>query len=633
MGDPMKKFTFVIVSAIATLSIGFTAQSAEADTRLSLSTSSQTVASGTATTVTPSSSVSEASDYNWAQFKFEVIPLDTASYQGSVKFGQLSTTSCSGTVISTSGSTRICSIDLGSRRTILAASSASSSVGASALELKVKTEVSVRFKIRAWLDRDGDNFIDPFEPMSDSLTISVLDFNAAKSMVNWGVNPPNYRESSITTWVSASGAAVKPSGVSGIFNPSFLYVRILHCTSNECIAGRSTGTYVAHPQLTRYEYTVNDNFTVGKWLLVQLVYEPYADSLVIGEKKFDYTESEVANISTELAANNGLDLDQSSVGFGSWHPRSEYAATAAITSFNYQVLVTNKAGKPLANTTAYIFVDLKGVANPSKILADDIPLSSTPLDQVILTRVTDSAGRISVDFSNPTPSASDAIELDVLADGVMASDLTNGSPRAVIDWGRHFVRHVELAFSSATADLDAPLHVVARVTNEHGEPVAGESVTFQTSQPVRISKDSAQLVGGSADFDLTLGSTAGTGGSILLSATVVSTAGQVTSTSRIYWNSVKRVWGTVPGINVPKKASAQIDSIQYRKMGYSRVTAVASNAAGSRVQLIVDGVIKGTVLTDSAKDYIFSYNLKSGQHLVKVLIDGIEEATAKIRVG
>lgn len=552
------------MSAVATISLSFVATPAQADTRMTLSTSSNAVLSGTSTTISVTQNVTESSYYDWTRFKFEVVALDAVSYRGSAKYGQNTSTACEGTWAAVVSNIRACTTEFEGRRNVFNSSTLSASNASltySTLALTFKAGSSVRFNVRAWLDRNGNGEIDPYEPMSDTSLISVFDIAKAKAFIDFEVDPPSYKGSAITSWVSTNSAALKTYGSIGIVDPNLIHVRMLKCSDTFCTPGANSGTYVPHPHLARYEYTIDGNYTEGKWLLVQLIYYPYVgEEYVIDEQKFDYSGSTLKTIETSISAPLGVQQVTFPSAFGSWKAQSDFAATSSTKEFTYATTLKDKAGKPLANKEAFIFVDLKGVAPileaskntyiPGTVYADGSRLASVARDQVILRRVTDANGAIAVKFTNANPSFRDSIELNVLADGYFASDLEARTPKSVITWGLDTARSVALSFPTYRPGADGSLTMTATVTNQHGELVPDERVIFDAADPLLLSATASTLsTTGTATVTLSLSQLQVGAGSTALTASVVAKDGTISSTSvPIFWNAKRTIWSSASGV-------------------------------------------------------------------------------------
>jgi hypothetical protein len=531
---------------------------------MTLTTTSNAVLSGTSTTISVSQNVTESTSYDWTRFKFEVVALDAVSYRGSAKYGQNTSTACEGSWAAVVTNIRACTVEFEGRRNVFNSSTLSASntsLTYSTLNLTFKAGASVRFNVRAWLDRDGDGQIDPYEPMSDTSLISVFDVSKAKAFIDFEVDPPSYTASSITSWVSTNSSAVKTYGSIGLMDPSLFHVRLLRCTETTCTPGANSGSYVPHPQLARYEYSIDGSFSEGTWLLIQLIYYPYVgEEYVVDEQRFNYSGSTLSTIETAVSAPAGIQQFTYPSTFGSWKAQSDFAANSLAKEFTYSAILKDKSGKPLANKEAFVYVDLKGVAQvldgnkntyiPGTVYADGSRLASVARDQVILRRVTDANGAIAVKFTNPNPSFRDVIELNVLSDGHFASDLAERSPKTVITWGLDTSRKVALSFPTYRPGADGSLAMTVTVTNQYGELVPDERVVFDAADPLLLSATTATLSSvGTASVNITLSQLQVGLGSGALTASVVAKDGTISSTSApIFWNAKRTLWSSAAGV-------------------------------------------------------------------------------------
>lgn len=483
----------IVASAIATM-LGVPA--ALADQRLTISSSSGAVLNGTTSTFTVNSNTYDFPSSEWANFKFEVISAYTTGSTATLVAQQLSSSVCQGVTGSVVNSLRPCTVSIGSGRSVIqAGASYESSLYLNTLKLTPNSGPANLFQVRGWLDRNSNNLIDPFEPLSPTSKLQSINPATAKSFINFQVEPPLVQNTNVKAWVSAgTGAAVVggTTNVGGLIDPSLLTVQIQNCTAIPCTTISTSGTWNPSNLQKQFEYTSTQSFSHGAKLKFNLFYNPYADSTLksavkLASRTFDYSESLPYSIKTEILSNGVTSAAGIQSGNHKLDSQRQNFAEYNVKSFIYRAKVLGANQQPLKNKPVYLNVDLYGMSSWSGIKADGVPLSNVVTDRTMLTRHTDSQGLVEVQFQVPDQASGSQLEIDAIISGLRASEIVGDGKEEVLVWKSDLNRHLSLSFHKYSSSDGSGLTLNALVRNSEGDLVSGERVIFSSGGPFTFS--------------------------------------------------------------------------------------------------------------------------------------------------
>jgi hypothetical protein len=524
----LRKFLAALV--VGLFMSGFAVQSASADTRLTVTIDRPVVLMGTAATFSHYSSVGEASAYDWSLFKYELTALDNIPYKATIDVVQPNSADCRGTVAPFGTASKICSTETSRVRSVF-------SVAASGGYLKIKAyaEKSLNFTVRAWLDRNGDDARDPYEPSSNLTKLQILDPAAAKPFVDFSMEPPHVGDQTITSWVStASGTSVL-----SLIDANLLSVEFLQCTSDVCTTITTGGGYASHPQLQQFEFrgTVN-KIERGKYR-ARLFYKKSAtESIQFGEASYDYTGNTPIAMTTSVTAGMGLAyMPGVSLPFAEPRQRTYYAS-ADLNKFTYSAKIYDSNNKPMAGQEVFLYLDTKDIADPTQVYVDGVKITNVSRDQIILRRVTLKDGSVTAAIDVRSHNPGDRIEIDAQVSGLRSYEYSQKASEEVIIWPIDLTRSLSVS-TSATAENGTPLNVSALIGAAPGEQVSGEKVLFSARGPLVMGTAVSTLYyAGVVNTTIGLSNFAVGSGTELVTAQVLSGTGFVEGYIRVDWNAV-----------------------------------------------------------------------------------------------
>lgn len=554
----MKKIKSVsLVAAMSLLVTGITGLPARADSRISLKPSTGVVFNGSAATVTASSNAYDATSSEWANFKFEIV---VSGGMADIVANQMSTNICIGEAGPISSSRRDCTIKAGDGRHVLNAGSTSGdNLYLSRLKITPKYGTSTKYLVRGWVDRNGDDRIDPYEQASVVNRIQGMDANVAKSAIRFHVEPPLIQNTNVKAWVSAASTdSVVGSGgsVSGLIDPALLSVQVVNCQSVPCSTTMISGTWNYNNYQQQHEFTGSQAFSHGAKLTFNLYYNPWADSTLataikLASKSYDYTNSWVRSASTSISSSDLIEKIYPAENIHFENQRQSFA-DANLSSFRYVADLTGADDKPLANQEVYLNIDLHGLSSWSGVKVDDVPLTNVIEDRIQLRRVSDSRGRVEADFSVPEQGDNSQISIDLISGGLRSHEIGGTGKQEVLVWRSDVTRNLVLSFSQNRTGNAEGLRLNAYVRNSEGDLVNGERIVFGSDPALVLSNSLPTLSSGIAYTDIKVGHLADKSGTAQVTAQIVSGKTMTEKKVTVRWEEHGLVmWGYAETVGAP----------------------------------------------------------------------------------
>lgn len=637
----MKKTNSILV-ALLMLATGFT-QPANADTRLTINASTTAVLNGSGATITPSyGAVTEPAAGDWANFKYEVTALNSLGTSGSASTYQINTNPCTGVTSGASGSYRTCTTDLGSGRMVYNAGSTSqSNLYQSVLKITPQTGIGTTFQIRAWIDKNNNSRIEPYEPMSNRISVQSYDAGAAKAFFNFRVDPPLLLDNNLSAYLSAgrnNPAVGGAATVTGIIDPSLLAVEILNCSAVPCTKVTASGVWNANPQLERLEYKSAVQFSAGAKFTFNLYYNPYSDAtfktaVKLASRSFDYTSATLKNLTTEIIGSNLVtQVEESDATFRFDNQRQSYAQSG-LSTFTYRARLTGLDSAPAEGKEVFINLDTKGMPTWNGFRADGVVLMEAVDDLVTLRRTTDKNGEVSVQFTVPKQAAGSQLEIDAIIGGLKASEIPGTGAEEVLVWGMDSSRTLTLAFADDEKTDGTSLSLSATVRSSKGDVFANEKVIFGSESDLVIGTPISSVNNsGTATTTVKVSPLASKEGSGYVTAQILSGGRMTEVKALVTWSDFGRnIRGTASAYE------AQVDELVFDidqtvgagkvVNGTVRVLDVNGNPRINEVvELSVDGLgylTKSLATTDSTGAAKFGLTLAAGD-------SGVTTITARL---
>jgi hypothetical protein len=621
----VRNISFTLATAL--VSALFISDSAAADSRLNLASTSPIVMQGTASTFTPTiSGVSENASYDWSQLKYEISQAVGRVTSATVSVWQLSSAPCSGSTSGASGSNRFCTSIVSPTRTIVSAATSYAN-GSSATARIDANGGSGTLRVRVWLDRNANNQIDPYEPSSAISSLQVLDPRNAKPFFNFQIDPPTLSDQVVRASVTSSAAIAGSNGSSGLVDPTKLSIQINQCKNRDCVALGGSTTWVPHPQVLAYEYISDFALVPNSLYGAQLIYnKSNSEKFVLATKEFDYRSENPSRLETTITAPSGLVLEDN-FELSQNSPRQKtYLAEASLSTFVYTATLKDKLENPIVGKQVYIAFDLKDVSSLQNLLANGQQLSASAQDKIFLGRKTDSAGQVKLNISYTNAGWLDRIGIDAIVNGLHSYEIAGGAGEEVVAWDNSRDRVIELSFTKGTSGSESNrfLTVRAQVKDKQGRSASGERVLFGGESPLLVDTPVQVLADGVASSNVRLGRVLEKSGSAMLSAQIVSETGLAEAFAEISWTnygeaikgtisphssasissmsilgaSIKRasvngiemsVPGTTQREGVVFKVNGKVVSALKNKRGLSRTIKLGSSA--SRFEILVNGLV------------------------------------------
>lgn len=494
-GFNLKKITAAILSTLSLSLMGlFAPDVASADNRLNISLSSEAVFLGSAATVTISPSyLPDAANYNWGKFKYEVVAQKSSGFNAKADVYQSARQDCTGSFGTVSGVGQACSTSFTGQRTVFNGNLASSST-LSSMKLTQIDGPSQVLRVRAWIDRDNDDLLSPYELSTAQISITTVDPKKAKAFLDFEVRPPRFADGTISASIASGFAKYKASS---LIDPSAIVMKVYGCNEISCEAVSGQAAYNNHPSLLRYEFSSAVKFQYQGTYTVQLVYRQSQDNeVVLATKTFDYTLQLPSGITTEVVKDNESTLSSGSSS-ATRAPRQRITnADTSIVDFEYKLTLKDKNPKFVSSRTVYFFVDIKDIKKPKDLLVDGLQIAqvSTPSggvltpsrDEIVLKRTTDANGLAVLRFSYLSPGPNERIEIDAEVNGIRPYEFAEPASEEVVVWEAAPPKTLDLYSSNNEGSSLSPVEITALALNSKGEPVTDGAVIFYADEGIQL---------------------------------------------------------------------------------------------------------------------------------------------------
>lgn len=481
----MKKLALSLAVLIAATLMG--APSIALDQRITLSASRDLALNGTYVNISSGSGVGEASTYDWANFKYEVH--QESSNPGILKgvISQASFAQCPGQFSLDTSSLRACNFEIASNRMIIGAPG--TNAPGALLKITALGDSGVTIRIRSWLDVNGDNRASSFEPTSNWSTISFLPAEAARPYVNMSVTPPLLVNRFMEAYVADGGNPLGGLGLFSLTDSDNLKMRLVSCDSVGCESTFVTGAFVTHPQFQSRKFTgARTNWDTGRYRF-ELLYSPgIVDDYVLASQEFDYVNRSVIEVESQIETRANK-VYKGPILSLSAHWQEAKSLELSEKTFTYSATLRNAAGEPVVGAEVNLYVDIKELSAQTAVRADGVILQSQVRDEVLLRRVTDKNGQVTVVFENPNPKDRDQISIDLSTQGLLATEYRGTGGREFAIW--ELDRKAVLAVSGGSASGGNAVELTATLLGESGF-VQNHSVGLSATFPLTLERTAAK---------------------------------------------------------------------------------------------------------------------------------------------
>ncbi len=221
--EAVKKIKVLAQITSAILVMGFISEiPAQAQNRLSITSSSSTVIEGTSAEFRIGGSVSDGAFYDFDDLKFEVANLTRNNQEFSTVTESKAGTICANPVY-LSGTVQTCERTHDSNRAVMSASV--NSLTSAKLRLTSRgPDVSV-LQVRAWVDANNNNVRDPYEPSTPAQQLTVYPVSRMKSFFEFEFEPPRLGGGQMTAWLKANDFA-QGAFNQGLIDPALLDIQV-----------------------------------------------------------------------------------------------------------------------------------------------------------------------------------------------------------------------------------------------------------------------------------------------------------------------------------------------------------------------------------------------------------------------
>lgn len=381
---------------------------AHADQRITFQSFRNFVVMGYESTLTPNiTQVTEASNYNWASLKYEIVVDDPKSISLSYRVLQSNSVPCQGS-LSGSGSLSVCQGFVSESRQVLAGGTTQASVPSAGIALTGNSSDQFEALVTVWLDLNDDGRYSAFEPKSAPAQITFIPSRELAASLTFEVDPPGNHSGGISGWIyDSSGRESWGRGLSSILNLTRFVVYVERCVTLEspCTLASYSPTLNSHPQIQAYRFDMRNEWSGNEFTRVSLAYHESTESFsVLASKTFDYSGAVPASASTEIVAPRNSSAPKLALKPRAFERFTYLADTTR--EFLYSARFVDDQGQPIRRSIVDIKVDATELANSSVLSADDRPLS-TPSgdsrDEIWLQRVTDADGYVQLRLSSSLP--------------------------------------------------------------------------------------------------------------------------------------------------------------------------------------------------------------------------------------
>ena len=187
---------------------------------------------------------------------------------------------------------------------------------------------------------------------------------------------------------------------------------------------------------------------------------------------------------TEILTNTGIEYSGPILNLPA-HWQQAKSLGIEETTFTYSAVLKDASGKPVSGAEVNLYVDLKEITGQTLVRADGVVLQPQSRDEVLLKRVTDENGRVTVQFENPSPNDRDQISINLSTQGLLATEYRGEGGREFVIWERE--RKALLALSGGSSSGGNGVELVATLLGEAGV-VQNHTVGFSAEFPLVLQR-------------------------------------------------------------------------------------------------------------------------------------------------
>lgn len=532
-----------LIALIATLIITFVmsvlvASPAQADNRLSISPTSRVAFFGTKATLFTgiSTSIPEYANYNWSRMKYEIeaqysspFTATVDAYQGNTGVWQVTTFSSKRLVVTAS------------------ASVTSSSQSLNSLRLNQTDGEAQVFRVRTWLDRNNNDEVDPFEPVSGFSSITTIDPSKAKSYLAFQVDPPRFADAKISA--SIGGSAISKYS---IIDPTLVTMKVHTCGYDGCVRVSGGLTYNAMPQLIRYEFSTATNFRSEGVYVVELFYAQTATvNVLLDSETFEYKKKIPNEVSTKLSLPTGISALVAPSASVKQVKTQLTTVPLSLESFTYTATLKDPDKALVTDREVYVYLDMKDIKTPANFLVDGVQVTSSVRDEVLLKRVTDSNGELKLNITYPDPTILERVEIDIQINGIRPYEFSTPASEQALLWNIESSRTLALYLDKNQGTSISPVSVNAVILNASNEIVKEGAVVFTPDRHIILDSPAATIdSNGRATISIRISNLAPKSGEGFVTAAIVGPTGVVTNKLLVSWTN----YGEIIKVSGPDQA-------------------------------------------------------------------------------
>lgn len=538
----MKKISAVIAIAILYVLAGVALPS-QADMRLKLSATTETVFSGSTVVFSVTGNVLERSSYDWKNFKYEVVGKPSGDYASS---NLADHDYCKGEELTLGTGYKTCTVKLSGQRTVISAPvygsvNSSNFLINSPLSIKAGYLGNRNLAIRAWLDSNVNGKIDPYEPASQSSSLTILDIAELGSYLKFQVDPPVMWDYKLSAHVSTNETVGLGNYSVGMLDPSKLAIQVTSCQGIDCKKQVLVSTWNSHPSLNMYDFETEFNFDRDSTYVIRLFYNPKdlpdaSRSFLLGSKSFTLGERTVFGASTKIYAPYGETTsdEHSRIAADSQTVQHFLEGAPSSTVFSYAAELIDINGEPIVGKDVYVSVDVSSYGY-SGLWIDGIKFQTSQTDLINIKRKTDDKGQVIIDFYS-TQGLESSIGIELIADGMRGKDISAEALEQKIYFTQGDSKILNLTLIKHFASGGDLLKVRANVTNLDNKFSKDLEAPISFSSNENLELSSSLLEGKSyQDLEIGVSPLAERSGSAKLYVNTLSKGMVVTRTATISW--------------------------------------------------------------------------------------------------
>lgn len=539
----MKKISAVITIAILYVLAGVALPS-QADMRLKLSATTETVFSGSTVVFSVTGNVLERSAYDWKNFKYEVVGKPSGDYASS---NLADHDYCKGEELTLGTGYKTCTVKLSGQRTVISAPvygsvNSSNFLVNSPLSIKAGYLGNRNLAMRAWLDSNNNGKIDPYEPASQRSSLTILDISELGSYLKFQVDPPVIWDYKLSAHILTNETVGLGNYSVGMLDPSKLAIQVTSCEGIDCNRQVLASTWNAHPSLNRYDFETEFNFYRDSTYVVRLFYNPKdlpdaSRSFLLGSKSFTLGERTVFGASTNINAPYGetASNEHSRIASDLQTVQHFLEGPASSTVFSYAAELYGINGEPVVGKDVYFSIDVSNYGSHSGLWIDGIKFQASQTDELNIKRKTDNKGQVVLDFYSPRALES-SIGIELIADGMRGKDIAAEALEQKAYFAQGDSKVLNLSLIKDFASGGDPLKARAYVTNldnKYSEDLDAP-ISFSSNENLELS---ASLIDGRSyqELEIRVSPLAERSGSAKLYVKTLSKGLLVTRMATISW--------------------------------------------------------------------------------------------------